>query len=45
MEFRVLGPLEVLGDDGEPLPLGGRRPRAVSRSCSSTATRRSRPRG
>jgi predicted ATPase/DNA-binding SARP family transcriptional activator len=29
MEFRVLGPLEVLGDDGEPLPLGGRRPRAV----------------
>src|SRR6185503_16988218 len=29
MEFRVLGPLEVLGDGGEPLPLGGRRPRAV----------------
>jgi DNA-binding SARP family transcriptional activator len=29
MEFRVLGPLEVLGDGGEALPLGGRRPRAV----------------
>jgi predicted ATPase/DNA-binding SARP family transcriptional activator len=29
MEFRVLGPLEVLGDDGERLPLGGKRPRAV----------------
>ena len=29
MEFRVLGPLEVLGDDGEALPLGGKRPRAL----------------
>ena len=29
MEFRLLGPLEVLGDDGAPVPLGGRRPRAV----------------
>ena len=29
MEFRVLGPLEVLGDGGEPLPLGGKRPRAL----------------
>jgi predicted ATPase/DNA-binding SARP family transcriptional activator len=29
MEFRVLGPLEVLGDSGEPLPLGGKRPRAL----------------
>jgi predicted ATPase/DNA-binding SARP family transcriptional activator len=29
MEFRVLGPLEVLGDSGEALPLGGRRPRAL----------------
>jgi predicted ATPase/DNA-binding SARP family transcriptional activator len=29
VEFRLLGPLEVLGDDGEPLPLGGKRPRAL----------------
>ena len=29
MEFRVLGPLEVLGDGGKPLPLGGKRPRAL----------------
>ena len=29
MEFRLLGPLEVLGDDGVPVPLGGRRPRAL----------------
>jgi predicted ATPase/DNA-binding SARP family transcriptional activator len=29
MEFRVLGPLEVLGDSGEALPLGGKRPRAL----------------
>jgi predicted ATPase/DNA-binding SARP family transcriptional activator len=29
MEFRLLGPLEVLADDGRPLPLGGRRPRAL----------------
>jgi predicted ATPase/DNA-binding SARP family transcriptional activator len=29
VEFRLLGPLEVLGDDGLPLPLGGRRPRAL----------------
>ena len=29
MEFRLLGPLEVLGDDGVPLPLGGKRPRAL----------------
>jgi predicted ATPase/DNA-binding SARP family transcriptional activator len=29
MEFRLLGPLEVLGDDGAPIPLGGRRPRAL----------------
>jgi predicted ATPase/DNA-binding SARP family transcriptional activator len=29
MEFRLLGPLEVIGDDGVPLPLGGRRPRAL----------------
>ena len=29
MEFRVLGPLEVLGDDGVPVPLGGPRPRAL----------------
>ena len=28
-EFRVLGPLEVVADDGEPLPLGGQRQRAV----------------
>ncbi len=29
MEFRLLGPLEVLGDDGAPIPLGGKRPRAL----------------
>ena len=29
MEFRVLGPLEVVGDDGEAVALGGPRPRAV----------------
>jgi predicted ATPase/DNA-binding SARP family transcriptional activator len=29
MEFRVLGPLEVVGEDGVPVPLGGKRPRAV----------------
>src|SRR6266508_1465814 len=28
MEFRVLGPLEVI-DDGEPLPLGGAKQRAL----------------
>ncbi|MEV6034706.1 BTAD domain-containing putative transcriptional regulator [Nonomuraea sp. NPDC052116] len=29
MEFQVLGPLEVRADDGEPVGLGGARPRAV----------------
>ncbi len=29
MEFRLLGPLEVLGDDGMPVALGGPRPRAL----------------
>ena len=29
MEFRLLGPVEVIGDDGVPLALGGRRPRAL----------------
>ena len=29
MEFRLLGPLEALGDDGIPVPLGGPRPRAL----------------
>src|SRR4051794_10292461 len=28
-EFRILGPLEVVADDGEPLPLGGQKQRAV----------------
>jgi DNA-binding SARP family transcriptional activator len=28
-EFRVLGPLEVVAPDGEPLPLGGQKQRAV----------------
>src|SRR5947199_3335228 len=28
-EFRLLGPLEVLADDGSPLPLGGQKQRAV----------------
>lgn len=28
-EFRVLGPLEAVADDGEPLPLGGQKQRAV----------------
>jgi predicted ATPase/DNA-binding SARP family transcriptional activator len=29
LEFRLLGPLEVVGDDGAPVALGGRRPRAL----------------
>ena len=29
MEIRLLGPLEVLGDDGQVLPLGGHRQRAL----------------
>jgi predicted ATPase/DNA-binding SARP family transcriptional activator len=29
VEFRLLGPLEVLDDDGVPVPLGGPRPRAL----------------
>ena len=29
MEFRVLGPLEVVDDDGVPVQLGGPRPRAL----------------
>jgi predicted ATPase/DNA-binding SARP family transcriptional activator len=29
MEFRLLGPVEVLGDEGELLPIPGTRPRAV----------------
>ena len=29
MEFRLLGPLEVVDDVGKAVPLGGRRPRAV----------------
>ncbi len=29
LEFRILGPLEVLADDGEPLPLAGKQARAV----------------
>ena len=29
MEFRLLGPLEVLSDDGAPVQLGGARPRAL----------------
>ena len=29
MEFRLLGPLEVLDDDGVPVALGGPRPRAL----------------
>ncbi|MBB2908848.1 DNA-binding SARP family transcriptional activator [Streptosporangium becharense] len=29
MEFRILGPVEVRGDDGLPVELGGQRPRAV----------------
>jgi DNA-binding SARP family transcriptional activator len=28
-QFKLLGPLEVLSDDGEPLPLGGQKTRAV----------------
>jgi DNA-binding SARP family transcriptional activator len=28
-EFRILGPLEVLADDDEPLPIGGQKHRAV----------------
>lgn len=29
MEFRILGPIEALGDDGRRLPLGGSVPRAM----------------
>jgi len=29
MEFRLLGPLEVVDDVGKAVALGGRRPRAV----------------
>ena len=29
MEFRLLGPVEVLGDDGEPVAVPGKRPRAL----------------
>jgi DNA-binding SARP family transcriptional activator len=29
LDFRLLGPLEVLGEDGSPLPLGGAKQRAV----------------
>ena len=29
MDFRLLGPLEVRGDDGRPLPLGGAKQRAL----------------
>src|SRR5690348_15016845 len=29
MDYRVLGPLEVLNGDGKPLKLGGRKPRAL----------------
>ena len=29
MKFRILGPLEVLGDDGKSLALGGPKPRAL----------------
>jgi predicted ATPase/DNA-binding SARP family transcriptional activator len=29
MEFRILGPLEVRGDDGRPLKLGGQKPRGI----------------
>jgi predicted ATPase/DNA-binding SARP family transcriptional activator len=29
VEFRLLGPLEVIGDDGLPVALGGLRPRAL----------------
>lgn len=28
-EFRILGPVEVVAEDGEPLPLGGQKQRAV----------------
>ena len=29
MELRILGPLEVVGDDGRPIDVGGRRPQSV----------------
>ena len=29
MEFRLLGPLEVVDDDGGTVALGGQRPRAL----------------
>ena len=29
LQFRILGPLEVVADDDEPLPLGGQKQRAL----------------
>ena len=40
MEFRILGPLEVL-EDGQALDLGGQKQRACSPSCSCRRTRSS----
>ncbi len=42
MEFRILGPLEVV-DDGRSLPLGGRGSARSWRCCSCGRTRSSRP--
>ena len=41
-EFRILGPLEVVGDDGA-VALGARSSARCSRSCSSTPAASSRP--
>ena len=40
MEFRILGPLEVL-ENGRQVPLGGSKQRALLASCCCTPTRSS----
>jgi len=45
MEYRILGPLEVLGDDGTPVALAGMRERTCSRASCSRRTTWSRPTG
>ena len=39
MEFRVLGPLEVLGDGGEPVTLGGKAPTRAARAPAAPPQR------
>ena len=39
MDFRLLGPLEVVDDDGAALPLGGPRPRALLAQLAAASQR------